>query len=407
MRLSISVVLAVCLSLVDIAHGQESPAAPEQELESGETSESNEPAIEAAPTRRTWVAVYTIGRLRQDQLDDALRSWFDPEQYRLSLFREQRVTKAEILRSEGLYDVRVWLVVRGNRVEVYLARADVTREELKYLRRSVPLKDLDLLAFEQLAQVTHSATAALLSGQSTTPLDQFYESLPKADVPSESNGGQPAASTPNPEATEDVTYLRLGETPQTSNIDWRVSNQLMADVSVRMRGDEPMATGVGVSGAVTWATGISHWGALLRAHYLLPAETTREDLKFRFQGLSGFVGALAETSPRPVGFRGALGFGLDRVDATVRTSDPTLAARNVPPNVRWSVGAETGVAWILGSVRLGLTAFVRYQLRSAHYQVSVADVRTELFNAWRLQPGLMLELGPSLEQSSTPTSASR
>lgn len=407
MRLSTWIVLAASLSLADVALGQGSPGAAESEARATDTDEPPEQATEAEPVRRTWVAVYSIGRLGKDELDDALRSWFDSEQYRLSLFREQRVTKQEILRSEGLYDVRVWLVIRGSKVQVYLARADITREELKYLQRSVPFKELDLLAFEQVAQVTHSATAALLSGQSTTPLDQFYESLPEAETASSANSGQPLANTPGTSETEDVTYLRLGETQQPTNIDWHVSNQLMADLSVRFRGDEPAATAIGVSGAVTWATGASHWGALLRAHYLLPAETARDDVKFRFQGLSGFVGALAEMSPQPVGLRGAVGLGMDRVDATVSTTDPTLAARNVPPNVRWSAGAEVGAAWTVGSVRVGLTAFARYQLRGSHYQVSVDGARAELFNAWRVQPGVMLELGPSLERGQLSSNATQ
>ncbi len=390
---------------------------------SGQSTSVEAPSGESAgvsPTRaveaktpgvlRPWVVVHLVGEMRSAELEQALRSWFTSDEYRLTIFNEARLERQNILRPDDLYEVRVWIARRGNRVLLYLARGRSEPGKRRYLTRTVGIDgELGVLEVEKLAQVSHFATSALLDGRLSTPEQEFYgsleESFSDSDPDSAGNrteGGSASPTGPKTESEQDLVYLRLGDDAASDGAQWDTRHQLMLDVALRSRGEEPLAWGPGLSGALAWPAAGLQWGVLLRAHYLVPSTTTHERVEFEFSGFSGYAGPLLVHRAEHFAFQLSAGAALDRITLQSRSGEASLQSVNVGPSVRPALGAEAGFFWTPGTARIGLTAFLRWQLRKTQYEVAgpvgeLAGGSRQLFAPAQLQPGVMLELGPNLD----------
>jgi hypothetical protein len=126
------------------------------------------------PTRAT-VEVVLVGEVGRDPaFSRRVTSWFEPEQFRVTVRKVARLDASSILSPQRERAVHAWVLLHDpNHVRLYFACASGTQEEPAYLLRDLELESgLDEMGVENIAQVLHLSAVALLDGQAATRRDE-------------------------------------------------------------------------------------------------------------------------------------------------------------------------------------------------------------------------------------------
>lgn len=332
--------------------------------------------VAAAETEleRRLVAVHAVGRLYRTDLEQALHAWFPPERFELKLEYEPRLSAAALARSSSAQTLHVWLSIEGQFVDVRVIRSDVPSD--RYLLRRLPWSGkLDLLVVEQIAQVAHSSSEALLSRAASTPPAEFFPDLESAPA-----SVRPAA--PKPAAPK---RLRRRTAPLP---------RLSLELSGRERGSEPLALGVGLSAAALYRTRALRIGPALGFAYRAATAGQYGPLRLSSQGLEGVLGVLA-TSADETGWNASLSLIFERNQLAVASSAPDVEALPVPARLGASAEAGVGAHVAAWQLRIGFRLLLRMQFAPPSYRIEQTGLDEVVLRGRRWQPGVLFEFGPS------------
>ena len=265
-------------------------------------------------------------------------------------------------------------------------------ERRRYLVRDIALSSgLDEVGLENAAQVVFSASLALSEGREETPLEHVTERL--------TPGPEPAARPARPRAPEAVVRSATdvtanGAQPAQTRVATPLYLLTAAGYSARYRGPEGVAHGPLLSlGVARRASTVRELGIRVSGTLFVPTALRRPDLELVLRGYSLALEPWVEPkrfgNVRPLI---SLAVGIDIVDVGPRLSSsaliyPASPSRDVDPFVTPRLGAY----FALGRVSVGVALDLTIQAVRRHYDVSEAETRQPWIQAWRAQPGLLVQ----------------
>jgi hypothetical protein len=352
--------------------------------------------IEQQAERRVEIAL--VGQVGQIQdLRSLLVEWLGSARSRVIVRRQRALDPDEVVGASSSDDVlRVWVVLASEQLaRIYFADTSDGR----FLVRDVPLRHgLDELGRERVAQVLTTSGRAFLEHRVSSTVQQVAESFeePSASYPvepAESPGDGPRRVTARP---AEQPRRRAARRPHAEDSDGR--SRLVADggvfYGIAWKGQLGLGHGPGIALAVGSRPLGWRWAVTAKAQYQWPYRARSDTVEVRVQTTALRVGARAQ---RPLAhwFTGGIeaGCGLDVV---------SYAGHELPsqPLARVRAGGESRpVAFLAarsvltaGPPDIALELSGTVPLVDAHYDVLDSGEQRAEITAWRVQPGVALEV---------------
>ncbi len=358
-----------------------------------------------------------------NSLSQRLQSWFRPAGVLTRCRYAAELEPQTVMQPSGHAGVRVWVLfsdstsrTRAGSAHLYFAVERSANQELRFLWRSVDLHSgLDELGGELLGQVIHLSSLALWEGNLSTSREQVAEKLARerrtplvepptvslaAPVSGERIADAPIEATPHPipgplrgsPALVRITHRSVST--ERGNKDGQFIPMLGVGYLVRWRGPEHVAAGpemvLGISfWSREYALGVRATWQSLSTHVIV-----RDSATFETAGNALRLGThVTLNMPRSIELTGELGGGLDVVRfRTARTTSQYTEPQSEPHDLRPLAYFALGVQNQWGPLRLGLSALLAVQLLNTRYGVVTQDEFQPLVVAWRVQPGLGMDL---------------
>lgn len=368
-----------------------------------------------APASRSAIEVVLVGAIGEDPaFTRRVTSWFDPERYRVAVRRIPRLDPSSILSPRRDGAVYVWVLLWDpHHARLYFACASGSGSEQPiYLWRDLALPaGLDEVGAENIAQVLHLSTVALLEGQAGNQREEVERALreeptsaaraepsaePSAEPgvePSAEPGVEPAAepSTEPPtsprRAPAERSARRGAGAPERAP---RLGAELGLGYGASLRGDEGLWHGPRVSSALR---GPSGWGLRAAAESALPTSRELGPLALEFYGaLVTFTGSYRRALGRSVALEWSAGPGVEVVHyRPARSLEPTVTAGSGDTEARPGVVAGMSGVFRPSSPRIAVNAQGLVPLERTHYDVVTGEERRVIGRAAPVIPSLGVE----------------
>lgn len=333
-------------------------------------------ASNALADERGSVRVHVIGELGDDAtFEQRVRSWFEPEGYRVSVESAAYLEPRRVLAPEQGALVDAWITLRGARAaRLYFVSADPETGRAKYLLRDLELQNgLDEVAAEALSQAVHWSAVALLEGQLVTSREQVEASLQVAPA---------TTPAPVPRKVDPAPPSRGVERP-------RLHYDGSLGYALALAGDEGVAHGPRLAAFADFET----WLAQARLQAWLPHSHQLSSARLELDG--GSVSMFGGVRLWQRGWLSLTAFGgasLEWIRFTASGAPPFTpepSAAELRPSL--SIGAR--FAWGTGP-RVVLVPELSLSLRRSRYEVAHGAAREIAGRSPLLTPMLALELSP-------------
>ncbi len=333
-------------------------------------------------------------------------SWFDPERYRVAVRRIPRLDPSSILSPRRDGAVYVWVLLWDpHHARLYFACASGSRSEPPtYLWRDLALPaGLDEVGAENIAQVLHLSTVALLEGQAGNQREEVERALreeptaaaraePSAEPstgPSAEPSAKPSAEPPTSprRAPAERSAQRGAGAPERAP---RLGVELGLGYGASLRGDEGLWHGPRVSSALQ---GPSGWGLRAAVESALPTRRDLGPLALEFSGaLVTFTGSYRRALGRSVALEWSAGPGVEVVHyRPTRSLEPTVTAGSGDTEARPGVVAGMSGVFRPSSPRIAVNAQGLVPLERTHYDVVTGEERRVIGRAAPVVPSLGVE----------------
>ncbi len=350
------------------------------------------------PASRSAVEVVLVGAIGEDPaFTRRVTSWFDPERYRVAVRRIPRLDPSSILSPRRDGAVYVWVLLWDpHHARLYFACASGSgSEQPTYLWRDLALPaGLDEVGAENIAQVLHLSTVALLEGQAGNEREEVERALREEPTAAEraeprvDPSDEPSIEPTSPRRAPAERGARRGAgAPERQP---RLGVDLGLGYGASLRSDEGIWHGPRVSSTLR---GPSGWGLRAAAESALP--TTRElgPLALEFYGaLVTFTGSYRRALGRSVALEWSAGPGVEVVQyRPARSLEPTVTAGSGDTEVRPGVVAGMSGVFRPSSPRIAVSAQGLFPLERTHYDVVTGEERRVIGRAAPVVPSLGVE----------------
>lgn len=344
------------------------------------------------------VVVHLVAIDRPEELDAKIASWFLAQAGAYTSVQQEHFQASELFGAQGP-GVRVF-VTRPNADELRIFFVCRDGAKQRYLVRDLPLvRGLDEMALENTAQVVFSASLAIWEGQEETNPDRVAAALaplPLAPLP----GPAPTTTdTPAPPAaslattvTDDKRVVAHDSSRRKSATSAPPYVVASAGYALRYRGPAGVGHGpllaLGIAQRKQREIGVRASGALL-----LPITIEQDELQLSLRGYSLALEPWVELGrERSVRCLGSLALGMDIVSASASANptgiEPTAPSWEINP----FLAPRVGVDFALEPFRVGVALDLAVQLVQRHYDVAEAGAQRAWITAWRVQPGLLVQV---------------
>ena len=346
---------------------------------------SDVPSDSHTPPR---VLVDFVALAEPQELDAKIASWFLGQQGSYESRQLERLDVTSLF-DDATQGVHVFVT----RPEDQLLRLFFVFREgalRRYLVRDIALPSgLDEVGLENAAQVVFSASLALWQGAEETPIERVTAHL----VPRPEPAAAPEQALEPPvrqAAALTAQRTQPAPTPSTHPLYLVAAGGYAA----RYRGSEGLAHGPLLSLGIAQRTRVAReLGIRVSGTLLLPTSVTRPELALELRGYSLALEPWLE--PRRFGRVRpliSLAVGLDIVDASPRvSSSPLINPASPSQDVDPFFAPRLGAYFALGRLSLGVALDLTIQAVRRHYDVSEPEGRRPWIQAWRAQPGVLLQ----------------
>lgn len=353
------------------------------------------------------VQITLVGQAAPTQdLRSLLVEWLGSASSRVTVRRKVTLEPDEVVgASSSDNELSVWLVVVSERLaRIYFVDA----REGRFLVRDVPLRNaLDELGRERVAQVLATAGQAFVEHRLSSTVQQVAESFAtplheatperaESRAPSDSAAiGRTRPSMPSlplrqDESTRPATPVATADASSGSGVGMRGG----AFYGVAWKGPEGLGHGPGILVAVGNRGAGWRWALSAKVQYQLPYRTRSERVEVRLQTTALRVGVSAEAPmSRLFAWGFEVGAGLDDVDYEGRPlPGQSLTVSRAGSDTRAVASFSTRGVLTPGHPRIALELGATVPLVDTHYDIALDGERYVEITAWRVQPGLLLEV---------------
>jgi hypothetical protein len=342
-------------------------------------------SIKAPPETVEIVLVGAVGAL--PAFSGRVTSWFDSEQFAVTVRMVARLDPARILSPEPHDGVSAWVLLRDpNHARFYFASASGPNQQTSYLVRELELEQgLDEVAAEHIAQVLYLSIVALLDGQAATDREEMNRVL--CEEPTAEPSAEPSASAAQPR--QEPTH-EPKPTPPKPQARAGIESELTLGYGASLRGDEGLwhgpRVGLGVRVADGWRLDVLGQGAL-------PSRREVDVVELEFYGGFGRLsGGYRHVFSQNVALQWGVGPGLELVHyRPERSLDANVTVGGGETELRPSLFAEVSGVFASSSPRIAVTIECMVSLSDTHYDVVMGDSRRVLGRSAPVVPLLGLE----------------